>query len=255
MSDNKLMIRFYFGLFLVLALLTYVVDLNIEFHFVALDTPFISNSFCFAILSGILTGVIVAIATEIRQYLLHKRQVRNSLYVIVSELYALISVQKASIKYYINHQDIPIPENIGGDYAQQLIITRVSQFRAIDYATFSKKDDVRIALKSFRKQIDMIERATRNLTNLQIARNKTQISFLEHYDNKSNVTAASPLMLNALHEENNVLKDCLISIDGFCSVFEKIDSERFSWKQGKKAVDEISNKIQDDVHFKPEQEE
>ena len=118
-------------------------------------------------------------ATEIRQYLLHKRQARNSLYAIVSELYALISVQKANIKYYINHQDISIPENIGGDYAQQPILARVSQFRAIDYATFSKKDDVRIALKSFRKQIDMIESTTRNLVNLKIARNEVQITFLE----------------------------------------------------------------------------
>ena len=255
MSDNKIMIRFYFGLFLVLALLAYTVDLNSQFHFVALNTPFISNSFCFAILSGILTGVIVAMATEIRQYLLHKRQARNSLYAIVSELYALISVQKASIKYYINHQDISIPENIGGDYAQQPILTRVSQFRAIDYATFSKKDDVRIALKSFRKQIDMIESTTRNLVNLKIARNEVQITFLEKCDNRTKVTASSPVMLNALHKEHNALKECLISIDGFCSAFEKIDSEKFSWKQGKKAVDEISNKIQDNVYFKPEQKE
>ena len=46
MSDNKIMIRFYFGLFLVLALLAYTVDLNSQFHFVALNTPFISNLFC-----------------------------------------------------------------------------------------------------------------------------------------------------------------------------------------------------------------
>ena len=252
-SDNKTMISFYFGLFLVSALLTYTVDLNSQFHFVKLNSPFISNSFCFAILSGVLTGVIVALTVEVRQYLLHKRQARNALYVIASELYALISVQKASLKYYINNQNISIPKNVGGDYAQQPILVQASQFRSIDYATFSRKDDVLLALRSFRKQIDMIESTARNLVNLQIARNQTQIAFLEQYDNKSKVTAASPVMLNALYEEHNALKDCLATIDVFCTAFEKLDSERFSWKQGKKTVDEMSKKIEENVHFNPEQ--
>lgn len=251
MRENKTMICFYFGLFLISALLAYTVDLNSQFHFLVLNTPFISNSFCFAILSGILTGVVVAIATEIRQYLLHKRQARNSLYAIVSELYALISVQKASIKYFIDHQDISIPKNIGGDYAKQPILYRISQFRAIDYATFSKKDDVQIALKSFRKQIDMIERATRDLVNLQIACNERQIALYEHYDNESKVTAASPEMLKVLQEEYNALKECLVSIDRFCSAFEEFNNERFLWKQGKKEVDEVSKRIQENVYYKP----
>lgn len=72
MSDNKIMIKFYAFIFIVCVFLTYIVDLNEQIHFVKLDSSFISNSFCFAILSGILTGVIVALLIEIRQYLLHK---------------------------------------------------------------------------------------------------------------------------------------------------------------------------------------
>ena len=252
MSDNKTMIRFYSVFFLVSVFLAYAVDLNGQFHFLILNSPFISNLFCFAILSGILTGVIVALAAEIRQYLLHKRQERNALYAITSELYALISVQKASLKYYINNQNISIPENIGGDYAQQPILIRVSQFKSIDYSTFSKKDKVRLALKYFNKQLDLIEKAARNLVNLQIAYNQAQIAFLEKYDNKSKVTATLPVMLNALQEEHNALRDCLAAIDVFCTTFEKLDSDRFSWKKGKKVVDEMSEKIEVNVYFKPD---
>lgn len=152
--------------------------------------------------------MIVALAAEIRQYLLHKRQSRHSLYTIVSDLYALISVQKASIKYYINNPYSTIPENIGGDYAQQPILSRISQIPAIDYSTFSKKDTIRLALGSFARKIAMIEQATRNLINLQIAHNQTQISFLESNDTQSKVSAASALMLNALYEEYNALNAC-----------------------------------------------
>lgn len=254
MSDNKTMIRFYSLIFIISALFTYIVDLNDHFHFFKLNTPYISNSFYFAILSGILTGVIVALAAEIRQYLLHKRQSRHSLYTIASDLYALISVQKASIKYYINNPYSTIPENIGGDYAQQPILSRISQIPAIDYSTFSKKDTIRLALGSFARKIAMIEQATRNLINLQIAHNQTQISFLESNDTQSKVSAASALMLNALYEEYNALNDCLIELASFGSVFEKYDSESFKWAQGKKTIDDMSKHIELNVHYDPSQE-
>ena len=250
MSDNKTMIRFYSIFLVVSAVLTYAVDLNGQIHFVKLNSPQISNSFCFAILSGVLTGIIVALAAEWRQYLLHKRQARNALYTVASELYALISVQRASLKYYINNQNVAIPENIGGDFAQQPIMLRASQFRSIDYSPFSKKDTIRVSLKSFRNQIILIETTAKNLVELKIAYNKTQIAFLEKKDRESTVTASSPLMLNALHEEHNALRDCLGIIDAFCSTFEKIDSSQFSWNQGKKVVDDLGKKIEADVHFK-----
>ena len=249
MSDNKTMIRFYSILLVISAALTYVVDLNGQFHFVQLNTPIVSNSFCFSILSGVLTGIIVALAAELRQYLLHKRQARNALYAVASEMYALISVQRASLKYYINNQNSAIPENIGEDYAQQPILLRVSQFRSIDYSPFSKKDNIRISLKSFRKQIDLIENTARSLIDLKIAYNETEIAFLGKKDSESRVTASSLTMLNALHEEHNALKDCLVAIDDFCLTFERIDNNRFNWEQGKKAVDDLGKKIEADVHF------
>lgn len=252
MSDNKTMIRFYFVIFAVFTLLTYAVDLNGQFHFITLNTPLISNSFCFTILSGILTGVIVALTIEVRQYFMNKCQAKNALYAIASELYALISVQRASIKYYINNQDTPIPPNIGGDYAQQTILDRISQFRAIDYATFSKKDDIKLMWESFGKQIGMIESTVRNLVSLRIAYNQTKISFLEKYDNKSEVTASSSVMLNALRDEHDALQKCLVVIDGFCSAFENIDSRHFRWAKRKKVIDNISEKIEADVYYNPE---
>lgn len=252
MSDNKTMIWFYAGLFLVFALLTYVVDLNCQFCFVRLDSPFISNSFCFAILSGVLTGVIVALAAEVRQYLLHKRQTEATLYALASELYALLSVQRANLKYYINNQDITIPENIGGEYAQQPILVKISYLKSIDYTTFSKRGRMFIALNSFKAHFNKIEKIVRNLIKLQIAHNQTQITFLEKHDNVSKVTAASQIMIKELYEEHGAIKDCLSEIDKFCTAFEEVDGERFNWKQARKIVDDICKKIEENVHFEQE---
>ena len=89
---------------------------------------------------------------------------------------------------------------------------------------------------------------------LKIAYNETQIAFWAKKDSESKVTASSLVMLNALHEEHNALKDCLVAIDDFCSTFEKIDKNRFSWKQGKKAADNLGKKIEADVYFNPNKE-
>ena len=180
MSDNKTMIRFYVVLLLVAALLTYAVDLNSQFYFVRLDSALISNSFCFAILSGVLTGVIVALAAEIRLYFLHRRQARETLYALASELYALLSVQRASLRYYINNQHVSIPDNIGRDYAQQPILVRISHFKSIDYSTFSKKDEVLLALRSLKTQVHMIESTVRNLVNCKLHITKLRFYFLKN---------------------------------------------------------------------------
>ena len=254
MSDNKTMIRFYSVFLLLSALLTYAVDLNAQYSFVVVNSPLISHSFCFAILSGVLTGVIVALAAEVRQYMLRKRQARNALYTIASGLYALISIQKAHIKYYINNQSIPIPENIGDDSAQQPILARISQLWAVDYSTFSKKDDIGLAQKSFMNKLNQIEQSIRNLKNLQIAHNRVQIGFIEKRELTKKVTSASPLMLNTLREEYNELKGCLSEIVTFCLSFEKLDGVRFNWKQGKKTVDDISKKIEANAYYRPGQD-
>ena len=251
MSDNKTMIRFYAILLVASAVLTYMVDLNEQFYFIKVNSIFISNSFCFAILSGILTGVIVALAAEIRQYLLHKYEAAKALYTIASELYALISVQKASIKYYINNMHASVPENIGGEFARQPILVRSAQLKTIDYVPYSKKDDIRLALKGLMRQLDMIESTARNLVDLQIAYNQTKISFYEKNDNQSKVTAESSIMLNALHKKNSSMKECLDVLNNFCSEFEKIDSKHFKWTSGKKIVDDMSVKIEKNAYYIP----
>ena len=154
MSDNKIMIKFYAFIFIVCAFLTYIVDLNEQIHFVKLDSSLISNSFCFAILSGILTGVIVALLVEIRQYLLHKRQARNALYVLTLNLYGAIYQQKAWFTYYINHKEARIESNIGHNYIQQVILTYIAQLKMVDYNTFSKRDKFKISYTLFHPPVD-----------------------------------------------------------------------------------------------------
>ena len=198
MSDNKKMIRFYSLLLIISTLLTYLVDINGQLHFLSLNTPWISNNFCFAILSGIVTGLIIALAAEIRFYWLHKRQTQKTMYSAALELYELISRQKATLHYFINHPEAVIPKNIDSDSSQQLIQQYANYLNWVDYSVFAKKDPILVSYNTFRDHIATIERTARSLIKLRIAFNETEIGFLKKNANQSPVISSSSHMSNAL---------------------------------------------------------
>lgn len=251
MSENKAMIRFYAISFLVSALLTYLVNLNEEFQFFAINSPWLSNSFCFAILSGILTGVIVALAVEIRQYLRAKRQAQNALYSVCSDLYALILVLRARLTYYINNPTELIPENLGGDETQQPLLSRTAYIKTIDYSPFSKNDCIWTASCKLNGRMIEIERTIRNLVQLRIVHNQVKLALLQNGDNISPVTSSATIMMQALHDNHTALQECLYRLNELCDLFEKMDGKRFSWTQGKRAVEEIAMKVEKNVFYNP----
>ena len=254
MSDNKHMIYFYFIMLTMSMLLAYIVDLNGQFHFAKLNCPWISNAFCFTILSGILTGTVVALTTEVRQYWLHKRQVQNMLYQNSVEIYAFLSAQKACIEYYINHVTEPIPENIGNGHFQQAIFVRIGYLRSLDYSPFFKKDIIGNAWRNFSTDLNAIEITTRNLEELQISWNKTRISFLEKENANFQVSAASFFMMEILKEKYKELQQSLIVIDSFCCNFEKINNMHFTWTESKKISNKISERIKENPYYRPDKE-
>lgn len=252
MSDNKTMIRFYAFLLFITALLTYVVDLNEQFHFFILNFSWISNAFCFTILSGVLTGVVVALAAEIRLYWIHKRQAQNMLFSNAAEMYALLSIQKSCIEYYINNIKIPIPENIGSECFQQPILARIGYLECMDYSPFFKRDIICENWLSFSTKINEIEKATRNLAELQIEWNKIKLLFLEKGFADAQVTATEFQMNKQLKEKFQELKQSITVISDFCDGFEKFNSKRFTWTQSKKISDDMSEKIKKDPYYRPD---
>lgn len=248
MSENKVMIRFYLWVFAVFALLTYAVDLNSQFHFIVLNSPLVSNSFCFSILSGVLTGVVVALAVEIKQYFSRKRQARALLFGVASELYGLLAVQQAAIAYYIEHPSETISKNLCGDSSQQPINYHILQLKMADYNTFKKSDSINGALRILANQISFIEKTVRGFINIPIAYNKTELNAFKMNDYNSKVTSASTLMLSTLQKITEELEKCLSDIDAFCGAFEKLDNSRYSWNEIKESISEIEQQIRKNVH-------
>ncbi len=254
MKDNKVMIRFYSISLAISAVLTYAIDLNQQVQFFTLNSPWISNTFCSTIMSGVLTGLIVALAAEIRQYWLHKRQAQRTLYSCASALYALLSIQHACTRHYIQNTNDTIPQSIGDEHAQHPITCQIETIKSIDYSPISKQDSVYRAFHVFEKQLADVESATRNMISLQIAYNNAKIDLLAKHIAHDPITSTSPYMLDALRKVHDELQESLMIIDTFCCTFEKMDRNHFQWTRGKKVVDEMGRKIEENPYYQPDKE-
>lgn len=254
MKDNKAMIRFYTISLAVSAMLTYIIDLNQQLHFLTLNSPWISNTFCSAIMSGILTGLVVALAAEVRQYWLHKRQAQGSLYSCASSLYSLITVQCSQISYYIENTTASVPQNLGGEHAQYPMQCQTTALRSIDYEPISECDSIYEALCAFEQHIFEMEKAIRDMICLRIAHNRVQNEIILLNGLNRDVTSASPIMQESLLDTNDRLRQGLESLDKFCCAFEQVDKRRFPWTQYKHHVEEVGCKICKDPYFQPDNE-
>lgn len=251
MRGNKKMIWFYAILLSISLVITYLIELNSEMKFIIVNSPYISSSFCFAIFSGILTGLIVALAAEIRQYWVNKTIALDSLFSYLLELYALITVQQARIMYYINHPNESIVEGYAKKDTQTELLAPLKAIERIDYVSFLKRDKVYIALNFFKTKSFEIENAVNDLVNIDIAYNEVKIKQLENDGKTGKVMAIEPLILTALKKENAKLDSCIKHIEQICIAFFDMDDKKYNWKAKKEIAEVIKKQITNNLTYIP----
>lgn len=203
--------------------------------------------------SGILTGLIVALAAEIRQYWLNKRNTQNLLYNTARELYGLISNKRAGLKYYINNGDKNIPRNIGDDDIIEMILLRIKYLKNVDYAVFWNswyKGDITDALQMFNEQLYTMEGTVTHLLEIKIECIKMEMILLE-YNKESREIIESSRIMKVLNEKYLELEKSLEDIEAFCNVFEKVDSLRFMWSRDKSRMIEMAENIAKNIYYNP----
>lgn len=156
MNTNKHMIQFYGWLSLLSLTGTYLISLNEQLDLIQSSIIGLSNSFCFAITSGIFTGVLVALAIEVRQYQLSKHELQVELYKKASELYSKVNVCCKFIDHLIACDEILSP--IEGSEIRKLNEDCL-ELAAIDYVPFLKRDKVFGAYCNFSSQMGFIHQS------------------------------------------------------------------------------------------------
>lgn len=246
------MIKFYSALLFISFILTYIVSINKEFKIIAIDSPYISNEFCFAIASGILTGLIVALAAELRQYYLNKQVALNIIFSSLVQSYSMISIQKARLKYYLYHKDEPIPSKYSDISNKEQIIMTINQINFVDYSPFYKKEILLSKFNKIKKDYLCLQQNIMKLNNIDICHCKIKIEQLEKGINNGNVNSSNAKMNKVLNQTINDFGKLLNYIDNICLEFYETNKTKYNWIKDKEEIDSLSKKIEEDYLYQPE---
>lgn len=149
MKSNIKNIKFLTLLSVVFLLVTYSISLNDENRWIILNTPWLSNSFAFAIAGGTFASSLVVLACELQKYQSIKRQTEDYIFRQLFSLYAQVTIIHYNTKRQLNDISTPVPNNLIDKISNRgkMVLTSLS---SIEYYTFCKHNAIKKQLVQYR---------------------------------------------------------------------------------------------------------
>ena len=129
-------------------IITYLISLNMENHFITLNAKWISNDFLFAIVGGVFASLVVVLVCELIRYRQLKLVTENALLVYLGSLYGQFLIIRSNCKRVLNNANIVSDNLIQSTCDNATIIT--DSINGIDYNLICKTNKVRELLNEFK---------------------------------------------------------------------------------------------------------
>ena len=129
-------------------ILTYLISLNMENHFIALNAKWISNDFLFAIAGGAFASLVIVLVCELIRYRQLKFATETSILVSFSNLYGRFLIIRSNCKRVLDSTDIVSDDLIQPICYEAIKIT--DAINEIDYTLLYKTNKVRDLLSQFK---------------------------------------------------------------------------------------------------------
>lgn len=218
-----------------LVLLTYGISLNAENRWIILDTPWLSNSFAFAILSGSFASSLVVLACELQRYQSIKHQTEDYIFGQLLFLYVQVTIIHYNTMRQLNDISSPVPCNLIDEVANKgkMYLTNLA---SIEYITFCKHNSIEEQLIQYRGYSGTrIQLFLQNSVFLKMAITEDKIAMLKQ--------GCDVLITSNMPKTHKTLKKILDDSSVFLSFIEKsldiIDKEckkRYHWGELKKNI-------------------
>ena len=147
MSTNIKVIRYTAVLSGILAILTYLISLNIAFEW--FDWNWFSNGFMLTIFGGAFASMLVVLICEIQKYLENKRLSEDVLYAHVGYVYAHLYVIETNLKRQLENKKETVYKELIRNNLENLK-QEIEIIRSIDYTRFSKKNKFVFLVKNLK---------------------------------------------------------------------------------------------------------
>ena len=238
MRSNIETIKFTGRVCIALAVLTYIVTLNIDIGFFQPNLPWMSNNFALTVCGGAFASFLVVLLCEVQKYRSNKLACENYLYSQSAYLYGALFAMIKNIDDHIADQSQPVPDNLIDD-SINMIRSQAIAIRSVDYFAFCKSNILTNAHKEFcSNELIKLDAILRYGYFLKIAISKTQISYLERTGRQGTITSADELVARTLIA---IKKHVALMLEDVSNYLETIDTScksRFDWKKQKIRIDD-----------------
>ena len=235
MKSNIKNIKFLTVLSVVFLLVTYSISLNDENRWIILNTPWLSNSFAFAIAGGTFASSLVVLACELQKYQSIKRQTEDYIFRQLFSLYAQVTIIHYNTKRQLNDISTPVPNNLIDKISDRgkMVLTSLS---SIEYYTFCKHNAIKKQLVQYRgKSGTRIRLFLQNSVFLKMAINEDKIALLKQGRDVS-ITSDMPKThqtLKKIFDDSSVV---LTFIEKSLDIINKECKKRYHWSELKRDV-------------------
>lgn len=225
------------GLFcLILAVLTYIVTLNIEMGFFRPNWGWMSNNFALTVCGGAFASFLVVMLCEVQKYRSNKLSCENSLYTHAMYLYSVLYFLDRNIDEYIAEQNEPVPNNLV-DERIKMIRSQSMAIRSVDYITFRKINALVTAHQNFcTNGLAKVDSIMGSGNYLKIAINQTRIKNLEEKNGRETVTSADKLVAQTLSALKNQILPILSDVSTYLGIINQYCNGRYDWEKQKTKI-------------------
>ena len=127
---------------------TYLISLNIDNHFIILNTKWLSNDFLFSISGGTFSSFVVILVCELIRYRQSKLATESALLVYLGNLYGQFLIIRSNCKRVLNSNSFVSDNMIQSTCDNATIIA--DSINGIDYTLICKTNKVRVLLNQFK---------------------------------------------------------------------------------------------------------
>lgn len=243
MSANIKVIGFTVRASAVLAVLTYLISLNISYGW--FEVKWMSNNFLLTIIGGAFASMLVVLACEIQKYFENKTTAENRAFYHVSNLFGQFLILKKEINKAINNINDPMTTGMF-DQVERNATAHLDWINQIDYTSFSKRSKVAEVLRAFQNRTSFeLKNVLTNFRNLDTAIVTDQL--MDAYAGKLNsrITSCSDNTGKALRIQLRDIDIALGKIDVFMVELERGSKGRLNWEKNKTIMFDVWKNTQE----------
>lgn len=228
-------IKFLVVLSIILLIVTYGIALNGENRWIVLDTPWLSNSFGFAIAGGSFASSLVVLACELQKYQSIKRQTEDYIFGQLFSLYAQVTIIHYNTKRQLNDISSPVPNNLIEEIASRgkMCLTSLT---SVEYFTFCKYNAIKKQLIQYRgKGGTRIQLFLQDSVFLKMAINEDMIAMLKQGKDEliTSQNTKTHQALKKIFDDSSVV---LSLIEKSLGIIDKECKKRYHWSELKRNV-------------------